>query len=187
MPAYGSIEAGVDILNTGETHRCPLCRKDIDEGARWLGKAARAGVGRWHEAARAVVDGETVVLAEATPLKKTFKHDISVVVDRLVNKPEIAGRLADSVETALKLAGGRLIVELVDTKELRIFSEKMSCPNEHTLSLTEIEPRTFSFNAPFGACPTCTGLGTKMAVDPDLVVLGIIRIELEAHHDGRDA
>ena len=120
--------------------------------------------------ARAVVDGETVVLAEATPLKKTFKHDISVVVDRLVNKPEIAGRLADSVETALKLAGGRLIVELVDTKELRIFSEKMSCPNEHALTLTEIEPRTFSFNAPFGACPTCSGLGTKMQVDATLVI-----------------
>jgi excinuclease ABC subunit A len=120
--------------------------------------------------ARAVVDGETVVLAEAAPLKKTFKHDISVVVDRLVNKPEIAGRLADSVETALKLAGGRLIVELVDTKELRIFSEKMSCPNEHALTLTEIEPRTFSFNAPFGACPTCSGLGTKMQVDATLVV-----------------
>jgi excinuclease ABC subunit A len=120
--------------------------------------------------ARAVVDGDTVVLAEATPLKKTFKHDISVVVDRLVNKPEIAGRLADSVETALKLAGGRLIVELVDTKELRIFSEKMSCPNEHALTLTEIEPRTFSFNAPFGACPTCSGLGTKMQVDATLVI-----------------
>ncbi len=120
--------------------------------------------------ARAVVDGETVVLAEATPLKKTFKHDVSVVVDRLVNKPEIAGRLADSVETALKLAGGRLIVELVDTKELRIFSEKMSCPNEHALTLTEIEPRTFSFNAPFGACPTCSGLGTKMQVDSTLVI-----------------
>ena len=120
--------------------------------------------------ARAVVDGETVVLAEATPLKKTFKHDISVVVYRLVNKPEIAGRLADSVETALKLAGGRLIVELVDTKELRIFSEKMSCPNEHALTLTEIEPRTFSFNAPFGACPTCSGLGTKMQVDATLVI-----------------
>jgi len=120
--------------------------------------------------ARAVVDGETVVLAEATPPKKTFKHDISVVVDRLVTKPEIAGRLADSVETALKLAGGRVIVELVDTKELRIFSEKMSCPNEHALTLTEIEPRTFSFNAPFGACPTCSGLGTKMQVDGSLVI-----------------
>ena len=124
--------------------------------------------------ARAVVDGEVVQLAEAQPLKKTFKHDISVVVDRLVNKPDIIGRLADSVETALKLAGGRILVDLVDVADgptkTRVFSEKMSCPNEHPLSLTEIEPRTFSFNAPFGACPTCSGLGTKQAVDADLVI-----------------
>ena len=124
--------------------------------------------------ARAVVDGEVIQLAEAQPLKKTFKHDISVVVDRLVAKDDIIGRLTDSVETALKLAGGRILVDFVDIKDgadkYRAFSEKMSCPNEHTLSLTEIEPRTFSFNAPFGACQTCTGLGTKMAVDPDLVV-----------------
>jgi excinuclease ABC subunit A len=124
--------------------------------------------------ARAVVDGEVVQLAEAQPLKKTFKHDISVVVDRLVNKPDIIGRLADSVETALKLAGGRILIDLVDVADgptkTRVFSEKMSCPNEHPLSLTEIEPRTFSFNAPFGACPTCSGLGTKQAVDGDLVI-----------------
>jgi excinuclease ABC subunit A len=124
--------------------------------------------------ARAVVDGEVVQLAEAQPLKKTFKHDISVVVDRLVNKPDIIGRLADSVETALKLAGGRILIDLVDVADgptkTRVFSEKMSCPNEHPLSLTEIEPRTFSFNAPFGACPTCSGLGTKQAVDADLVI-----------------
>lgn len=124
--------------------------------------------------ARAVVDGEVVQLAEAQPLKKTFKHDISVVVDRLVNKPDIIGRLADSVETALKLAGGRILIDLVDVADgptkTRVFSEKMSCPNEHPLSLTEIEPRTFSFNAPFGACPTCSGLGTKQAVDGELVI-----------------
>ena len=121
--------------------------------------------------ARAVVDGETIQLAEAAPLKKTFKHDISVVVDRLVAKSDIIGRLADSVETALKLAGGRIIVDFVDKKgKQRIFSEKMSCPNEHPLSLTEIEPRTFSFNAPFGACPACSGLGTKMQVDASLVI-----------------
>ena len=124
--------------------------------------------------ARAVVDGEVVQLAEAKPLKKTLKHDISVVVDRLVNKADIIGRLADSVETALKLAGGRILLDLVDEKEgpnkTRVFSEKMSCPNEHPLSLTEIEPRTFSFNAPFGACPTCSGLGVKQAVDADLVI-----------------
>ncbi len=123
--------------------------------------------------ARAVVDGEVVTLSEAKPLKKTFKHDISVVVDRLVAKADIIGRLTDSVETALKLAGGRIIIDLVDDATdagRRVFSEKMSCPNEHPLSLTEIEPRTFSFNAPFGACSECSGLGTKMAVDPELVL-----------------
>jgi excinuclease ABC subunit A len=123
--------------------------------------------------ARAVVDGEVVSLSEAKPLKKTFKHDISVVVDRLVAKADIIGRLTDSVETALKLAGGRIIIDLVDDATdagRRVFSEKMSCPNEHPLSLTEIEPRTFSFNAPFGACSDCSGLGTKMAVDPELVL-----------------
>jgi excinuclease ABC subunit A len=124
--------------------------------------------------ARAVVDGQTIQLADAVPLKKTFKHDISVVVDRLVSKKDIIGRLTDSVETGLKLADGRILVELVDAKagpgKTRVFSEKMSCPNEHPLSLTEIEPRTFSFNAPFGACPACSGLGVKQAVDPELVI-----------------
>ncbi|MFM6963834.1 MAG: excinuclease ABC subunit UvrA [Micrococcales bacterium] len=124
--------------------------------------------------ARAVVDGEVVQLAEAKPLKKTFKHDISVVVDRLVAKKDMIQRLTDSVETALKLAGGRIVIDFVDekspSKKTRVFSEKMSCPNEHPLSLTEIEPRTFSFNAPFGACPDCSGLGTKMSADVDLVI-----------------
>lgn len=123
--------------------------------------------------ARAVVDGEVVTLSEAKPLRKTYKHDISVVVDRLVAKADIGQRLTDSVETALKLANGRVTLDLVDVTgegKLRNFSEKMSCPNEHPLALTEIEPRTFSFNAPFGACQTCSGLGTKMAVDKDLVI-----------------
>jgi excinuclease ABC subunit A len=125
--------------------------------------------------ARAVVDGEVVQLAEAKPLKKTFKHDIAVVVDRLVSKADIIGRLTDSVETALKLADGRIVIDFVDVEvgaagKTRVFSERMSCPNEHVLSLTEIEPRTFSFNAPFGACPTCSGLGVKQAVDPELII-----------------
>ncbi len=120
--------------------------------------------------ARAVVDGETVMLNEVKPLKKSFKHDISVVVDRLVVKPDATSRITDSVETALKLADGKVVVDFVESKKQRTFSEKLSCPNEHEIVLTEIEPRTFSFNAPFGACPECTGLGTKMAVDADLVV-----------------
>ena len=123
--------------------------------------------------ARAMVDGEIVQLAEAKALKKTFKHDISVIVDRLVIKDDIIGRLTDSIETALKLTSGRVVVDLVDSKgpkSQRTFSEKMSCPNEHPLALTEIEPRTFSFNAPFGACQECSGLGTKMAVDAELVL-----------------
>ena len=120
--------------------------------------------------ARAVVDGEQVVLAEAKPLKKSFKHDISVVVDRLVVKPDAQSRITDSVETALKLSSGRIVVDFIDDKTQRVFSEHLSCPNEHDLALTEIEPRTFSFNAPFGACPACTGLGTKMAVDAELVI-----------------
>ena len=120
--------------------------------------------------ARAVVDGETVILSEAKPLKKSFKHDISVVVDRLVSKEDIESRLTDSVETALKLADGLVVVDFVDDKSTRTFSEKLSCPNEHEISLTEIEPRTFSFNAPFGACQACSGLGTKMAVDGELVI-----------------
>jgi excinuclease ABC subunit A len=123
--------------------------------------------------ARAVVDGEVIQLSDAKPLRKTYKHDISVVIDRLVAKDDITQRLTDSVETALKVANGRLTIDFVDVKgegKYRNFSEKMSCPNEHTLALTEIEPRTFSFNAPFGACPKCSGLGIKMAVDKELII-----------------
>ena len=120
--------------------------------------------------ARAVVDGETVVLSEAKPLKKSFKHDIAVVVDRLAIKAEVASRLTDSVETALKLADGRIVVDFVDDGKQRTFSERLSCPNEHDIALSEIEPRTFSFNAPFGSCPACSGLGVKMAVDSQLVI-----------------
>jgi len=123
--------------------------------------------------ARAVVDGEVIQLSDAKPLRKTYKHDISVVIDRLVAKDDITQRLTDSVETALKVANGRLTIDFVDVEgdgKYRNFSEKMSCPNEHTLALTEIEPRTFSFNAPFGACPKCSGLGIKMAVDKELII-----------------
>ncbi len=124
---------------------------------------------------RAMVDGETVQLTDPPKLKKSYKHDISVVVDRLVSADDLLTRLTDSLETALGLANGVVTVDFVDEEpdaaaRQRSFSEKMSCPNGHAITLTEVEPRTFSFNAPFGACPECSGLGTKMAVDPDLVV-----------------
>ena len=120
-----------------------------------------------------MVDGETISLADAKPLKKSYKHDIAVVVDRLAIKTGVIGRLTDSIETALKLAGGKVSIDFVDRNGAdarRSFSEQMSCPNDHPLAITEIEPRTFSFNAPFGACQECSGLGTKMAVDADLVI-----------------
>ncbi|MFS0733223.1 excinuclease ABC subunit UvrA [Microbacterium sp. 1P10UB] len=123
--------------------------------------------------ARAIVDGELIQLAEPPVLKKSYKHDIAVVVDRLVAAPDILGRVTDSVETALGLAGGIMQVNFVDGEgdaAWQSFSEKLACPNGHALQLTEIEPRTFSFNAPFGACPACSGLGTRMSVDPDLML-----------------
>ena len=123
--------------------------------------------------ARAIVDGETVQLAEAPTLKKSYKHDIAVVVDRLVASPDILSRVTDSVETALGLAGGILQVNFVDEEgddAWQSYSEKLACPNGHALTLTEIEPRTFSFNAPFGACPACSGLGTRMSVDTELLL-----------------
>ncbi|MGN6272847.1 MAG: excinuclease ABC subunit UvrA [Protaetiibacter sp.] len=124
---------------------------------------------------RAIVDGDVVQLSEPPKLKKQYKHDIAVVVDRLVAADDLLTRLTDSVETALGLAGGVLEIDFVDEAEgskarRRTFSEKLSCPNGHPIQLTEIEPRTFSFNAPFGACPECSGLGTKMAVDTELVI-----------------
>ncbi|CAN5137947.1 excinuclease ABC subunit UvrA [soil metagenome] len=122
---------------------------------------------------RAVVDGEIIQLNEPPKLKKQFKHDISVVVDRLVAGPDILSRLTDSLETALRLTDGIVQVNYVDADgpdAWQTFSEKLSCPNQHPLQLTEIEPRTFSFNAPFGACPECSGLGTRMSVDADLLL-----------------
>jgi excinuclease ABC subunit A len=125
--------------------------------------------------ARARVDGETVSLADPPLLEKKLKHTIEVVVDRLVAKPSSQRRLTDSVETALELAGGVLTVDLVDEPpgspdRERRFSEKMACPNDHPLSSFEVEPRSFSFNNPYGACPECTGIGSKLEVDPELLV-----------------
>jgi len=122
---------------------------------------------------RAVVDGDVIQLSEPPTLKKQVKHDISVVVDRLVASDDALTRLTDSLETALRLTDGLVSINLVDETgpdATRTFSEKLSCPNNHPLQLTEIEPRTFSFNAPFGACPECSGLGTRMSVDADLLI-----------------
>jgi excinuclease ABC subunit A len=119
--------------------------------------------------ARAIVDGEVIQLTEPPTLKKQNKHDISVVIDRLTAGGDLS-RLTDSVETALKLGQGVLVVDLVDSGEQRTFSEKLSCPNQHLVTLTEIEPRTFSFNAPFGACAACHGIGTQSMADIDLVL-----------------
>ncbi len=122
---------------------------------------------------RAVVDGDVVRLDDPPKLKKQIKHDISVVIDRLVAGPELLGRLTDSLETALRLTDGLVHINYVDetgSAAWATFSEKLSCPNQHPIQLTEIEPRTFSFNAPFGACPECSGLGTRMSVDDSLLL-----------------
>ncbi|GAB3867874.1 excinuclease ABC subunit UvrA [Nocardioides maradonensis] len=119
---------------------------------------------------RARVDGELHPLDNPPALDKKLKHTIEVVVDRLAVKESAKRRLTDSVETALGLAGGLVLFDFVDTGEELRFSEKMACPNEHPIDTDDLEPRSFSFNSPFGACPACTGLGTRMEVDPELVV-----------------
>ncbi|MGA5703802.1 excinuclease ABC subunit UvrA [Peterkaempfera bronchialis] len=124
--------------------------------------------------ARARVDGATVQLTEPPKLKKQEKHTIEVVVDRLTVKESAKRRLTDSVETALGLSGGMVVLDFVDLPEddpqrERMFSEHLYCPYDD-VSFEEMEPRSFSFNSPFGACPECTGIGTRMEVDAELVV-----------------
>ena len=125
---------------------------------------------------RVKVNGELRRLDEEIVLDKKYKHDISVVVDRLVMKTDLRKRLADSVETAVTLADGLVEIEMVDAADdaapaerILTFSERFACP-VHGPSLVELEPRIFSFNAPHGACPRCTGLGSQMEIDPELVV-----------------
>src|SRR6266545_1939732 len=118
---------------------------------------------------RARVDGRVYALEEVPDLNKNKTHDIEIVVDRLVNGPELGNRLADSLETALKLSGDVVLVNVVDKNEDILFSERLSCPI-HNVSIEQIEPRSFSFNSPHGACPDCTGLGTTLEIDPELVV-----------------
>ncbi|MBU4335033.1 MAG: excinuclease ABC subunit UvrA, partial [Actinobacteria bacterium] len=183
------------------TQHCPVCGEQVmaqspqqivdrllqmPEGTRYqlLAPVVRGRKGEYADLftelqakgfARARVDGEVVQLTSPPTLEKKLKHSIEVVVDRLVARDGVQRRLTDSVETALGLAGGLLVVELVDAEaddpgRERRFSEKRACPNDHVLTLDEIEPRTFSFNAPYGACPECTGIGSRLEVDPDLVV-----------------
>ncbi|MFM9124066.1 MAG: excinuclease ABC subunit UvrA, partial [Actinomycetota bacterium] len=116
---------------------------------------------------RIKVDGETLLLEDEIVLDKKFKHDLSVVVDRLVLKDDLRRRLTDSVETALQLADGLVDIAIVDG-ETMTFSERFACP-DHGVSLAELAPRVFSFNSPHGACPHCHGLGALPELDPDLV------------------
>ena len=160
--------------------------RTMDEGTRFqvLAPVVRGRKGEYSELlnelrgrgfSRVRVDGRVHRLGEVPELNKKLRHDIDVIVDRLVVREGIRQRLTDSIETALGLADGLVLIDLVDLDEddparVRRFSEKRACPNEHPLTLEEIEPRTFSFNAPYGACPQCTGIGSRLEVDPELVV-----------------
>ena len=117
---------------------------------------------------RVRVDGNLYELSEEIALEKNKKHNIEVVVDRLVVREDIQSRLTDSLETAIDLTGGLVLVDVIDGEEM-LFSQNYACP-EHNISIEELNPRMFSFNNPFGACEKCTGLGTFMSIDPDLVI-----------------
>ncbi|GIF72673.1 UvrABC system protein A [Asanoa siamensis] len=184
----------------GEPH-CPVCGEPIarqspqqivdrvlamPEGTRFqvLAPVVRGRKGEYVDLfaelqskgfARARVDGVVHPLTEPPKLKKQEKHTIEVVVDRLAVKASAKQRMTDSIETALRLAAGVVLIEFVDepddspTRE-RVFSEHLACPNDHPLAIEDLEPRVFSFNSPYGACPECTGIGTKKEVDPELVI-----------------
>ena len=158
----------------------------LEEGTRFqvLAPVVRGRKGEYVEVfrqlagagfSRARVDGELVQLTEPPTLDKKYKHSIDVIVDRLAVKPSVKQRLTDSVETALALAQGVVSIDFVDLDpgdplRERRYSERMACPNDHDIAIEELEPRQFSFNGPWGACPDCSGLGTRMEVDPELVV-----------------
>ncbi|SED83420.1 excinuclease ABC subunit UvrA [Jiangella alba] len=158
---------------------------DLEDGSRFqvLAPVVRARKGEYADLfrtlqsqgySRARVDGTVYQLTDVPKLKKQEKHTIEVVVDRLAVKESAKRRLTDSVETALRLSGGLVTLDFVDLPEdhdhrERVYSEHLYCPYDE-LSFEELEPRSFSFNSPFGACPECTGLGTRMEVDEELVV-----------------
>src|SRR5437868_15201848 len=155
------------VMELGEGTRfmvlAPIVRGRKGEYGKQLEELRAEGFGR------VKVDGELRRLDEEIVLDKKFKHDIAVVVDRLVMKGELRKRLADSIETAVALADGLVQIELVDQNLVQTYSEKFACP-EHGPSLVELEPRIFSFNSPHGACDHCTGLGSQMEIDPELIV-----------------
>ena len=140
----------------------PVVRGRKGTHAKLLERARKSGFVRVH------VDGSMYELSEEINLDKNIKHTIAIVVDRLVVKPGIEKRLTDSIETVLNLSEGLLVVDTMDGKYLN-FSQSFSCP-DCGISVDEIEPRSFSFNNPFGACPECTGLGYKMEFDIDLMI-----------------
>ena len=117
---------------------------------------------------RVRVDGELIEIGDEIKLEKNKKHHIEIIVDRIIIRPGVESRLADSIETALAQAEGLVIVDVIGEQEL-LFSQNLSCP-DCNISLEELSPRMFSFNSPYGACPTCSGLGINMEVDPDLVI-----------------
>ena len=140
----------------------PVVRGRKGEHVKVFDRAKRSGY------VRVRVDGNLYELSEEIRLDKNIKHSIEIIVDRLVVKPGIERRLTDSIENVLSLADGLLMVEVLD-KEIINFSQSFSCP-DCGVSISEIEPRSFSFNNPFGACPVCFGLGYKMKFDPDLLI-----------------
>ena len=140
----------------------PVVRGRKGEHQKELDAARRSGF------VRVRVDGNLYDLSEEIKLEKNNKHNIDVVVDRLVIAPEIRSRLADSIETATALTNGTVIVNVLGGEDL-LFSQNYACP-EHDISVDELTPRMFSFNNPFGACETCTGLGVFLKVDPDLII-----------------
>jgi len=183
------------------TPHCPVCGSpisrqtpqqivdrvlELEDGSRFqvLAPVVRGRKGEYGELfrelqskgySRARVDGQVVQLTEPPTLKKYEKHDIEVIIDRLSVKDSARRRLTDSVETALHLSGGLVVLDFVDLPDKdphreRRYSERLACPNDHPLSIEELEPRSFSFNSPYGACPTCTGLGTRLEADPELIV-----------------
>ena len=163
-----SIDQIVDrILELPEGTRiqllAPVIRSRKGEHVKVLEDAKKSGY------VRARVDGILYDLSDEIKLEKNKKHDIEIVVDRLVIKPELSRRLTDSAETALALSGGLLFVDLVQTGEILSFSQNYAC-EDCGISLEELTPRLFSFNNPHGACPKCTGLGTQMLIDPELII-----------------